>query len=99
MQKNRITYEDASRIAYDFIRSTVFDGIGKAYDMGDYYMFIADDPDIVYYTCRSLRVNKNTGAVEWYTYEDTLENQKMEQSKNELDVITDYSYKVQGEGV
>ena len=34
MQNNQITYEFASKIAYDVINKSTFDGIGEAYDMG-----------------------------------------------------------------
>ena len=92
MQNNQITYEFASKIAYDVINKSTFDGIGEAYDMGDCYMFVADDPNIVYYTCRSLLVDKHTGDVKWYTFHDMMLNEDREKNKKELEVIDKYSY-------
>lgn len=92
MQESLITYEMASQIAYDAIQKTVFEGIGKAYDIGDCYMFIADNPDVIYYTCRTVLVNKSTGDIEWYSYDDTLKNENKEKTKKELEVMKEYSY-------
>lgn len=88
-----ITYEIASKIAYDTIQKTVFDGIGKAYDMGECYLFVADDPDVVYYTCRTLIVSKMDGSVRWYTYKDAQENEDNEKRKKELNVLEEFLYK------
>lgn len=91
MQNDLITYKNASKIAYDALKETVFTGIGAAYDMGDCYMFIADNPDKIFYTCRTILVSKTDGSVKWYNFTDYLRDEEKE--KKELTVIDEYSYK------
>ena len=56
--------------AYLFFEKNNFTGIYLAFDIGEDIVCFGGNPDIPFYGCRSVAVNKKTGECNWFIETD-----------------------------
>lgn len=87
-----MTYDKACKIAYDYLQENGFIGLYLAVDIGDAWMFGGGKPDEVFYGVRTVTVDKQNGNINWFAAH-TVENYKLIENANELDIPEAYRYK------
>lgn len=79
-------------IAYKFLKNEQLTGLYLAYDIGDKIVCFGGNPDLPYYGCRSVVVNKENQQCEWFVIESNEENENLLDNAEEMKIPEKYMY-------
>ena len=69
-----IKYEDACELAYDYFNMKSKENIiTSAHEHKSYWIFFGGVPDKIEYGSSGIKINKSTGAVEWFMLPQELD--------------------------
>lgn len=85
-------FRKACKSAYDLLKEDGFIGFYRVVDIGYGWVFFGGNPQDVYYGVRTVIVNKETDACEWFAAQDT-DNEKMIANGTAVDFPNEYKYK------
>lgn len=77
--------------AYDFLKKNNFIGIYLIFDIGGCIVCFGGNPDIPFYGCRSVAVDKKTGECKWFIETDEDNETKLNNAV-EIEVPREYIY-------
>lgn len=79
-------------IAYKFLKKEQLIGIYLAYELNDKLICFGGDPEMPYYGCRSVEVNKYDKTCKWYVLDVFGENEKLLDMAKEIEIPWEYRF-------
>lgn len=81
------------KIAYDFLKKDNFIGIFYACDTGDSLVCCGGNPDIPFYGCRTVAVDKSSKKASWFVIATNEENEEKFDTGMQVDIPNEYAFK------